>query len=177
MTTAARLRLEADAVQVRPATLADLQFLVDQGRKEFECIGFLSSSCYEGIILGRYESASRSFNVNGRLWIAEVNADQVGFLYASAGRYAGAARIVQVCVRSDARRIDYGQALVSEAESWAAGQHRTAVGCHVATDIDAGAFWDALGYPTRALIDGGAKRGRRLESRYRLLPCGLWGQS
>lgn len=161
-------------VVVRIATPTDLPFLVDQGHKEFECIGFLSRACYEGIINGRYESAKASFNVNGRLWIAEANAEPVGFVYASAGR-STAARIIQVCVRSDARRIEYGQALVGQVEAWAMTRNQTAVGCHVATDIPAGAFWDALGYEFRELIPGGKKRGRMLESRYRLLPCGLWG--
>lgn len=77
-------------------------------------------------------------------------------------------------MRRDARRIEYGQALVQQAERWAADQHRTAVGCRVATDLEAGAFWDALGYPCRGLLPGGTRRGRVLESRYRLLDSGLW---
>lgn len=158
-----------EPVAVRSATLADVPYVDALRRRESECIGFLSRGVYESAIRGYDRWANR----NGRVWIAEVNGDPVGFVYATPGREGRVARIIQVCVQEDARRIEYGRAMVNEVEGWATAMQRPGVGCHVATDIEAGRFWDALGYELRGHIQGGVRRKRVLEDRYHLLPSGL----
>lgn len=157
-------------VFVRLARAGDLSYIDAQRRRESESIGFLPAACYEAYVTGRGEYA----RPNHRIWIAAVNGDQVGFLYASPGRFAGPARIIQICIQRDARRIEYGRALVEQAEDYATSIGRTAVGAHVAADIEAGAFWDAMQYPIHDFMRGGVRRNRTLESRYKLLPCGLF---
>lgn len=164
--------LTAETATVRPAALTDLAYVDDQRRRESECIGFISRSAYESVITGYDER--EGCRRNGRIWLAEVNGERVGFVHASPGAAGRSTRVIQVCIQEDARRIEYGSALVAEVERWATQLQRPAVGCHVATDIEAGAFWDALGYELRGQLPGGTRRGRVLEDRYRVLPCGLF---
>lgn len=152
-------------VSVRRATLADLAYVDMLRRRESESLGFLPLRCYEEVVSGAMP--------NHRLWLAEASGDPVGFLYASPGDVGRALRVIQVCLQPDARRIEYGTALIAEAERYAVQLQRPAVGCHVAQDIEARAFWDALGYRVISLIDGGQRRQRVLESRARLLPVAL----
>lgn len=153
------------AIRVRRATMSDLLYVDSLRRQESESLGFLPSLVYEEVV-------TRAMP-NHRLWLAEVNADPVGFLYASPGEVGRSLRIIQVCLQRDARRLEYGRALVDEAESYASLLQRPAVACHVATDLEAGAFWTALGFDVLRLIPGGSRRARILEDRYKRLPGGL----
>jgi ribosomal protein S18 acetylase RimI-like enzyme len=105
----------------------------------------------------------------------EANGDRVGFLLLTTGKFAGAAKVIQVAVQQDARRHEYASALIAEAESLAIAASRTGISLAVAEDLEATAFWDALGYQLRFRYAGGQRRGRVLERRYKLLPNGLWG--
>jgi GNAT superfamily N-acetyltransferase len=150
---------------VRRASLADLSYVDMLRRRESESLGFLPLRCYEEVVCGA--------SPRHRLWLAEVSGDPVGFLYASPGDVGRALRVIQVCLQPDARRIEYGTALVAEAESYARHLQRSGVACHVAEDIEARVFWDALGYETRGVVIGGARRRRVLEDRYKPLAGGL----
>jgi ribosomal protein S18 acetylase RimI-like enzyme len=154
------------AISVRQALLTDVPYIKDLARIDSESLGFLPGRVYEDIING--------VTPRHRLWLAEVNNTPVGFLYLSPGTEGRAARIIQVCLQRDARRREYGTALVERAEEHAISLQRPAVACHVATDIEAGEFWDAMDYRVAELIEGGKRRKRILESRYKRLPSGLW---
>jgi GNAT superfamily N-acetyltransferase len=163
--------LPAEPVTTRRAMLRDIPFLLDLARRESENLGFLPAGTYEGAVSRTAQHA----RPNDRLWVAEVNADLVGFMYATPGDVGGTLKVVQVCMRPDARRFAYASALVAEAEAHATALQRMGVGLRVATDIDATLFWDALGYQVRDVVRGGARRQRVLERRYKPLPGGLWG--
>lgn len=154
---------------VRPATPDDLSYIVSLGKREYEAIGFIPASRYESIITGVGD-----VRPSHRLWIAEENGDRVGFLYATPGEAGGSLKVVQVCVQEDARRLEYGAALVSEAERHAVRVQRGAVSLTVAVDLDASLFWEAEGYRLASVDRGGKRRGRLLERRYKRLPLGLW---
>jgi GNAT superfamily N-acetyltransferase len=159
------------SIDVRLATLADLTYIDQLRRRESESIGFISRSGYEGVLSGYDER--EGCRRNGRIWLATVNADPVGFAYATPGGTGRSVKVVQVCIQRDARRIEYGSALVAEVEAWAEQLQRPAVSCRVATDLDATAFWDALGFELHGHEQGGSRRGRVLERRHKPLP-GLW---
>lgn len=149
--------------------MADLAYVRSLSDSEFEAVGFIPAGAYEWV-LGRQGPA---WVAEYRLWIADVDGDPVGFLYANPGRPGGSARIAQICIQRDARRLEYARALTAAAERWATVSQRQGVTCRVATDLEAGAFWDALDYSVTALEPGGSRRRRILERRYKLLPCGL----
>ena len=161
---------QSGAVLVRRALLSDVLYIDSLRRSESESIGFLPLACYESCISGHGADG----RPNHRVLIAEANGDRVGFCYASPGAPGRPARVIQICIQPDARRIEYGRALIERVEGWAAAGQRSAVGCRVATDIEAGSFWDTLGYRVVGHLAGGTRRQRVLESRYRLLDCGLW---
>lgn len=152
---------------LRRAGVADLAYIDQLRRRESEAIGFLSRSAYEGVLAGwdDREGCRR----NGRIWLAEVNAEPVGFVYATPGAEGRPAKVIQVCIQPDARRIEYGSALVAEVERWAEQLQRPGVSCRVATDLEATEFWSALGFELRGHEAGGSRRGRVLERRYKPL--------
>lgn len=147
----------------------DLPYLVALQRRNSEAIGFVPRAGLEGIITGDGPFGQPRH----RIWVAEVSADPVGFLYASPGEMGGTAKIVQICLQEDARRREYGSALVARVEEWALGNHRSAVGCTNASELEAAAFWEALGYEVRRTEVSAGRRGRLLEVRRRLLSLPL----
>jgi GNAT superfamily N-acetyltransferase len=159
---------------VRLATLADLAYVEALRAKEKRAIGFMTPAAYAGVITqqGLYRRP------NARLWLAEVDGEGVGFLYATPGEPGGSLCVVQVCLQRDARRREYGTALVETAEGWAQALQRPGVKCRVKIDLEARAFWDALGYRVAGTEYGGRRlganvNGHALERRYKALPCGL----
>lgn len=163
------LRGGAVSLTVRRAVLADLTYIRSLSDSEFNAIGFIPAGAYEWA-LGRQGPA---WTAEYRLWLAAADDEPVGFLYANPGRPGGSARIAQICVQEDARRLEYATALTETAELWAAECQRQGVTCRVATDLEAGHFWDALQYDVAAIEPGGVRRGRILERRYKRLDCGL----
>ena len=150
---------------VRTATPADLLLIDHLRRKESESLGFLPLCAYARVLDGQRPEWG--------LWIAEENADAIGFLMASGGAAGASAHIHQVAVRNDARRMEFASALVATAEEWATLRQRQGLTCRVATDIPATSFWDALGFDVRGLEPGGKRRQRTLERRYRLLSVAM----
>jgi GNAT superfamily N-acetyltransferase len=161
-------------VTTRLARLADVSYVEWLRGKERDALGFMTVAAYEGVVTqqGLYRRP------NARLWLAEVDGTAVGFLYATPGQAGGSLKIVQVALQRDARRQEYGTALVREAEAWAQRLQRPGVACRVRVDLEACAFWEALGYGLIGHERGGKMLNRRvndalLERRYRPLPCGL----
>lgn len=155
-------------IVVRAARLGDLGYIDHVTRSEnyrTAALGFLPQSAYEAVITG--------IGTRSRLWVAEADDDQVGYLYLTPGQAGGSAKIVQVAVQEDARRNEYGTALVNEAERYASTLRRGGVSCSVATDLEAGRFWDAVGFELRRIVPGGNRRGRLLERRFKCLPVPL----
>jgi GNAT superfamily N-acetyltransferase len=153
---------------VRDATLADIPYVDGLRRRESGTLGFLPLAAYEKIV-------TQTQHHGDRLWIAVAAGDPVGFLYASPGRVGAAVRVIQVCTQPDARRREYAAALMARAERMADRLQRPAVSARVGADLEARAFWDALGYAIVALEPGGARRRRLLEVRMRPRPGALMG--
>jgi GNAT superfamily N-acetyltransferase len=149
--------------------LSDVPYIDALRRREADAIGFLPLVVYEWVAGG----SGAPWKKESRLWLAEANGDRVGFLYLTPGSPGGVAHIGQVCVQADARRLDYATALVERAEHHARLTQRGAVAARVATDLEATAFWDALGYRLTGYEEGGRRRGRVLERRHKPLPLPL----
>jgi GNAT superfamily N-acetyltransferase len=156
-------------IRVRRVELGDLSYVDAVRRRDSEALGFMSMAKYEAIVTGQGPHARPS----NRLWIAQVDGERVGFLYLTPGQPGGSAKIIQVAVQRDARRQEYATALVAVAERYAAQTQRGGVSLGVGEDLEAARFWDALGYQLRFRYQGGDRRKRILERRYKTLPCGL----
>jgi GNAT superfamily N-acetyltransferase len=153
-------------VAVRPARATDLRFVSSVGWPDAHAIGFFPRVVYERAIAGD--------TPDYRIWVAEANGDQVGFLYATPGVSGGVGRIAQAWVRADARRVEYGRALTQTAERWFQARWRHGVVVRVASELEGRQFWAALGYGVVGTEPGGARRHRTIERRYKSLANGLW---
>lgn len=160
------------SISIRLADPIDVTYIVSLAKRESEAIGFLPASRYEAIT-----TRIGDVRPSHRLWIAEAGGDRVGFLYATPGLPGGSVKVVQVCVQEDARRLEFGAALVNEAEAYAYQIQRAAVSLAVAADLEASRFWDAEGYGLIRVDTGGKRRGRLLERRYKQLSSGLFLES
>lgn len=150
---------------VRSALSSDLLYVDSLRRTESEQIGFLPWVAYERVLEGQRPAQ--------RLWLATIDDERVGFLYATPGPDGGSLHIMQLAVQRDARRREYGLALTVVAETYAQATQRQGVTARVAADIEATAFWDSLDYELRGYEVGGMRRGRVMERRYKRLPLGL----
>jgi GNAT superfamily N-acetyltransferase len=160
----------ARGLTVRDATVADLRYIVSLAKREYEAIGFIPSSRYEGTVTRCGEHA----RPGAWLWIAEAEGEPIGFALGSNGVPGGSVKVLQLCVQEDARRLDFGTAIVTEAEAVAGAIQRPGVSLAVAADLEASRFWEANGYGLLRLEEGGRKRKRVLERRYKRLACGLF---
>lgn len=79
-----------------------------------------------------------------RLVICTNNSDKVGFVLWQISR--GEMKIYQIWVRSDARLIEHGLALVSHVESIASTRGAYRMRAWVAEDLAANLFWAAMGF-------------------------------
>lgn len=134
-------------IEVRPARMADLPFMVGLGRKSFDAIGFIPAARYEAVIDGAG---------NSTIHIAETAGEPVGFVYAT-HKLIGT-KIQQCVVREDARRLQFARALVSGATN----PDDTFIAARCAADLEANAFWQALGFAECGRSVGGSRRGRTI---------------
>jgi GNAT superfamily N-acetyltransferase len=113
------------------------------------CIGFLPH--------GAYHDAT----AHNRLFSLFRNDDRVGFVLWSRNQIREC-RILQIWVRSDARLIEHGRALVEHLEeAHARRMHLWQLRAWVAEDLAANVFWPQIGFTKRGWRWGPAKRARR----------------
>jgi len=142
---------------IRPATLEDLKYIEHLSGKESFALGFVPKPAYEAAITG-YKAGKRWSPVcNDRLYVAEENGDQVGFVLASFGTKA---RVTQIAIQEDARLLERGKVLLDAVEDEAdtRGCEITHAGC--ATDLPSNSFWAAMGYR-----NVGQRKGIHFESK------------
>ncbi len=94
----------------------------------------------------------------GRLFLGLLNGEPCGYIYVGA---AGKdVKCHQVCIEYDARRRLYGAALVTAMEDYALGSKSISLRCGF--DLEANNFWKQMGYSCVNVVDGGVRRGRRI---------------
>jgi ribosomal protein S18 acetylase RimI-like enzyme len=130
-------------IYVRQAAPADLPAIEALRRANGAELGFVPKQKYEHIV-------NRTLDRGRARWLYEwllvhVDADEVtGFCLA--GFHRDGAKVEQVCVRDDVRRMERALRLVDtvETEAWKRGAAR--IRCRVAADIEATLFWRAAGF-------------------------------
>lgn len=165
------LQLSSD-LYCRLATICDLPYIEYLRRSVSECIGFIPKQRYEMEI---------NQERHGVILVIEENSELVGFAYGTFGGQS--AKIQQIAIQEDARRLERASELVRGIEM--IGRHRGfyAVSCRCAEDLESNEFWLALGFICVGQVDSKSvyshgrekwsRRGRKL-NQFVKTDGGLW---
>lgn len=126
-------------ISVRTGVATDI-LLIDKLQKEnANAVGFIQKTIWDKYVFG----GERNFVV----LICEANQDAVGYVLITPGmgvlRYA---KIQQIAVRNDARRLHYGTALLDVCRQFCETFNRAGFTLRCRTDLDSNKFWKALGF-------------------------------
>jgi GNAT superfamily N-acetyltransferase len=145
-------------------TSETMRFVKEAARAAREELGWIP---WQAVL----EKARRS-----QLAVARCNDDLVGFVLHS--DQPPIAKIWQIWMRKDARRIQYGTALVNHVAMRARGQQAPTMRAKCASDLEAVSFWSMIGFDVSTIVHGGEKRNREIvvfdrESSVITLPGGV----
>jgi GNAT superfamily N-acetyltransferase len=128
-----------DDLTVRTAVPSDQTFIDKLQKDNSYAVGFIQNTIWEKYVFG----GERNFVV----FICEKNNDMVGYVLLTPGRRAHTyAKIQQIAVREDARRLDYGSALLAVVRDFCNTFDRIGVTLRCRIDLDSNKFWQALGF-------------------------------
>ncbi len=126
-------------ISVRTSTSQDI-LLIDKLQKEnSHAVGFIQKTIWDKYVFG----GERNFIV----LICEANNDAVGYVLITPGKGAYKyAKIQQIAVRNDARRLHYGSALLDVCRQFCEQFHRIGFTLRCRQDLESNNFWKALGF-------------------------------
>lgn len=137
--------------------LPQVQESADAHRK---ALGFLPKVVYEQRLAA------------GRLWILAQEGRYIG--YVMFGGALPTLKITQFFVQPDLRGQGLGRLMIEELVSYAEAEGYGSIRAHVASDLDANAAWEHLGFQLQRKMSGGATTGRTINVRLRRIhPRGL----
>jgi GNAT superfamily N-acetyltransferase len=124
---------------VRTAIESDRTFIDKLQKENSYAVGFIQDTIWDKYVFG----GERNFVV----FICEKNADMVGYILLTPGRGPHSyAKIQQIAVREDARRLDYGSALLHVVKDFCNTFERIGVTLRCRVDLESNYFWQALGF-------------------------------
>ncbi|NBV36979.1 MAG: GNAT family N-acetyltransferase [Bacteroidetes bacterium] len=124
---------------VRNAREIDIAFIDKLQKDNSYAVGFIQKSVWDRYVFG----GERNFVV----FICEKNNDPVGYILMTPGKGVGySVKIQQIAVRDDARRLDYGTALIAVVKEFCNTFQRTGATLRCRTDLESNHFWKALGF-------------------------------
>ena len=123
--------------------------LVDKLQKENSyAVGFIQKTVWEDYVWG----TKRNFIV----LICEVNNDAVGYVLITPGRGAYTyAKIQQIAVRNDARRLHYGKALIEVGREFCEEFALLGFTLRCRIDLESNKFWKSLGFENYGVWEKG----------------------
>jgi GNAT superfamily N-acetyltransferase len=126
-------------ISVRTSTIKDM-LLVDKLQKENSyAVGFIQKTVWEKYVWG----GERNFVV----LICEANNDAVGYVLITPGKKVmDYAKIQQIAVRNDARRLQYGTALITVCRDFCKEFQRKGFTLRCRLDLESNNFWKAIGF-------------------------------
>jgi hypothetical protein len=141
---------QTNDIVVRTSTISDM-LLIDKLQKEnSNAVGFIQKSIWEKYVFG----GERNFSV----FICEANKDQVGYVLITPGKGPYSyAKIQQIAVRNDARRLHYGTALLDVCRQFCEKFHRTGFTLRCREDLESNKFWQALGFQKYGIWEKGKR--------------------
>lgn len=124
---------------VRTATEKDKSFIDKLQKENSFAVGFIQSTIWDKYVFG----GERNFVV----FICEKNNDMVGYVLLTPGRNSYSyAKVQQIAVREDARRLDYGTALLAVVKDFCNTFDRLGVSLRCRVDLESNHFWKSLGF-------------------------------
>ena len=141
-------------MSIRPATAADLSYIVSLSKKHATELGFLPTL------------AMANYLERDRVRMATENGEPCGY-FLTGGFGVQRLRIFQACVQMDARGLDHGISLLSSTINSAliTGTHHITLHCR--DGLESNGFWSACGFKSEGLLFGGKAR-RKLIHQWRL---------
>ncbi|WP_129647913.1 GNAT family N-acetyltransferase [Peristeroidobacter agariperforans] len=134
--------------------------LADQNKDR---LGFLPFSAYEELA------------IRGQLWIACEAARQRILGYLAFGGSGSSAKVHQLFVCEDSRKLGIGALLIDELKSYARRRNFQIVSARVAADLAANRFWERQGFYIVRQLPGGRTSGRVINVRvHELASASLW---
>ena len=135
-------------ILVRTSTIKDM-LLVDKLQKENSyAVGFIQKTVWEDYVWG----GKRNFVV----LICEANNDPVGYVLITPARGSYKyAKIQQIAVRDDARRLQYGSALIDVCRQFVEEFGRIGFTLRCRTDLESNHFWKKLGFTVYGVWEKG----------------------
>jgi GNAT superfamily N-acetyltransferase len=128
-----------DDLIVRNSTMQDMLFIDKLQKDNAYAVGFIQRTVWDKYVFG----GERNFVV----FVCEKNNDPVGYILITPGRGVGhAIKIQQIAVRDDARRLDYGSALIAVVRDFCNTFNRTGATLRCRVDLESNKFWQALGF-------------------------------
>ena len=126
-------------ISVRTSTIKDM-LLVDKLQKENSyAVGFIQKTVWEKYVWG----GERNFIV----LICEANNDAVGYVLITPGKKVmDYAKIQQIAVRNDARRLQYGTALITVCRDFCKQFQRKGFTLRCRLDLESNHFWKSIGF-------------------------------
>lgn len=139
---------ELKNILVRTSTLSDM-LLVDKLQKENSyAVGFIQKTIWEEYVWG----GKRNFIV----LICEANNDPVGYVLITPGIGSMTyAKIQQIAIRNDARRLHYGTALIEVCREFCETFGRIGFTLRCRVDLESNRFWKTLGFENYATWEKG----------------------
>ena len=123
-------------MEIIDAIISDIKYIDWLRAKESEAVGFIPKVRYEMEITG---------DRGGDILLAKENNDLVGFVYVTYGPPLSA-KIQQIVIQEDARRMERATALLDEIAKRARNRGCAEIGCRCAEDLEANIFWKSLGF-------------------------------
>jgi len=129
---------ELNDLIVRTSTIKDLLIIDKLLKENINAVGFIPKTYFEKAVWNGEKNAI--------VLICEANADPVGYVYITPGKNFGYAKIQQIAVRNDARRLQYGTALISVCKKFCKKFYRNGFTLRCRTDLESNFFWESLGF-------------------------------
>lgn len=135
---------------VRTSSPVDVSYVDHLQRKEAHAVGFIQRTIWDRYVFG----GERSFVV----MVCEKNGDRVGYLLLTPGRTPMSyAKIQQIAVQQDARRLEYGTLLIDAVRDFCEQFCRLGVTLRCRVDLESNHFWRALGFHCYGIWSKGTK--------------------
>lgn len=142
---------EASGILVRTSNVNDLLILDKLQKENTYAVGFIPKTYFEKAVWGGQKNAI--------VLICMANNDEVGYVYITPGKHLGYAKIQQIAVRNDARRLQYGSALIDVCKQFCIKFERYGFTLRCRVDLDSNYFWKSLGFEKYGIWEKG-KRGK-----------------
>jgi len=123
---------------VRTSNINDLLILDKLQKENTYAVGFIPKTYFEKAVWGGEKNAI--------VLICMANNDEVGYVYITPGKHLSYAKIQQIAVRNDARRLQYGTALIDVCKQFCMKFERLGFTLRCRIDLDSNYFWKSLGF-------------------------------